>query len=148
GLGNALNLAYRLADLRMYSAIGMSDHPGVLFYLMSWFALALSGLPVAYRGEGFLEAVLGRLGEYQAINIWLAAVAGAAGIFIFPREARKLVPLWVVAIGLLLWLASTPWTLISFVSPANESFGMLINALFFCALVRVANDEAISPRVT
>ena len=41
-------------------------------------------------GEGFLDAVFGRLGEYQAMNIWLAAIAGAAGIFIFTREARKL----------------------------------------------------------
>jgi hypothetical protein len=148
GLGDALNLAYRIADIRMYSAIGMWDHPGVPFYFMSWLALALSGLPVAYSGEGFLNAVFGRLGEYQAINIWLAAIAGAAGVFIFTREARKLVPLWVIAAGLLIWIASTPWTLIAFVSPSNESFGLLINALFFCALVQVANDEAISPRVT
>ena len=49
GLGDALNLAYRIADLKMYSAIGMWDHPGVPFYFMSWLALALSGLPVAYQ---------------------------------------------------------------------------------------------------
>ncbi len=148
GLGDALNLAYRIADIRMYSAIGMWDHPGVPFYFMSWLALAFSGLPVASSGDGFLNAVFGRLGEYQMMNIWLAAIAGAAGIFIFTREARKLVPLWVIAAGLLTWIASTPWTLIAFVSPSNESFGLLINALFFCALVRVVNDERISPEVT
>ena len=95
-VGNAMNMAYRIADLKMYSAIGMSGHPGVPFYYMSWIALALSGLPVAYGGEGFFNAVLGRLDQFQAANIWLAALAGAAGIFVFTREARKLVPAWVV----------------------------------------------------
>jgi hypothetical protein len=147
GLGDAMNLAYRIADLKMYSALGLSGHPGLPFYLMSWLALALSGLPVATK-DGFFNAVLGRLGEYQTINIWLAAIVGAVGIFVFTREARKLVPAWVVAIGLLLWIGSTPWTLISFVSPADETFGMLINALFFCALVRIADDEDFLPQTS
>ena len=147
GLGDALNLAYRIADLKMYSALGLAGHPGVPFYFMSWLALALSGLPVA-SNDGFFNAVLGRLGEYQIINIWLAAIVGAAGIFVFTREARKLVPAWVVAIGLLLWICSTPWTLISFVSPANELLGMLINALFFCALVRIADDDDFLPQTS
>ena len=140
GLADALNLAYRLADLKMYSALILGGHPGVPFYFMSWLALALSGLPVA-TGDGFFNAVLGRLVEYQTINIWLAAIVGAAGIFVFTYVARKLVPAWVIASGLLLWLSSTPWTLLAFVSPMNESFGMLINALFFWALVRIAYDE-------
>jgi hypothetical protein len=147
-VGNAMNMAYRLADLKMYSAIGMSGHPGVPFYYISWLALAFSGLPVAYGGDGFFNAVLGRLEQFQTINIWLAAIAGAAGILVFAREARKLVPVWVVALALLLWIGSTPWTMVAFVSPTNESFGMLINALFFCALVRVAGDEEFLPRVT
>lgn len=147
GLADALNLAYRLADLKMYSALVMGGHPGVPFYFMSWLALALSGLPVA-TGDGFFNAVLGRLAEYQTINIWLAAIAGAAGIFLFTRVARKLVPAWVIAIGLLIWLSSTPWTLLTFVSPMNETFGMLINALFFWALVRIANDEHFLQRTT
>src|SRR5205814_2445689 len=135
-------------DFRMYSALGMSGHPGVPVYFVSWLALALSGLPVAYNCPGFFHAVLGRIDDYHVITIWLAAVVGAAGIFVFTREARKLVPAWVVAAGLLLWICSTPWTLISFVSLSNESFGMLINALFLCALVRIARDETFSPRVT
>lgn len=147
-IGNALNMAYRIADLKMYSAIGMSGHPGVPFYYMSWLALALSGLPVAFSGEGFFNAVLGRLDQFQTINICLAAIVGAAGIFLFAREARKLVPAWVVAAALLLWICSTPWTLIGFVSPTNETFGMLINAVFLCALARIATDEEFSPRVT
>ena len=79
-LGNAMNLAYRVADLKMYSATGMSGHPGVPFYYMSWLALALSGLPVAFGGEGFFNAVLGRLDQFQTTNIWLGAIVGAAGI--------------------------------------------------------------------
>jgi hypothetical protein len=147
-IGNAMNMAYRIADLKMYSAIGMSGHPGVPFYYMSWLALAFSGLPVAFGGEGFFNAVLDRLDQFQITNIWLTAFVGAAGIFVFTREARKLVPAWVVAAALLLWLCSTPWTLVAFVSPTNESFGMLINALFLLVLVRVAADEEFSPRVT
>ncbi len=147
GLAGAMNLAYRLADFKMYSALAISGHPGVPFYVMSWLALALSGLPVA-TGDGFFNAVLGRLVEYQTMNIWLAAMVGAAGIFIFTREARKLVPAWVIAGGLLLWISSTPWTLLSFVSPMNETFGMLINALFLWALVRIADDENFLPRTT
>lgn len=144
GLAGAMNLAYRLADFKMYSALAMSGHPGVPFYFMSWLALALSGLPVA-TSDGFFNAVLARLVEYQTVNIWLAAIVGAAGIFIFTREARKLVPAWVIAGGLLLWISSTPWTLLSFVSPMNETFGMLINALFFLALVRISDDENFLP---
>ena len=52
------------------------------------------------------------------------------------------------AAALLLWICSTPWTLIAFVSPTNKSFGMLINALFLGALVKVAGDEEFLPRVT
>lgn len=147
GLADALNLAYRLADLKMYSALIMGGHPGVPFYFMSWLALALTGFPIA-TGDGFFAAVLGRLVEYQTMNIWLAAIAGASGIFVFTHQARKLVPAWVVACGLLLWLSTSPWSLLSFLSPMNETFGMLINALFFLALVRIADDEKFLPRTT
>ncbi len=82
-VGNAMNLAYRIADLKMYSAIGMSGHPGVPFYFMSWLALAFSGLPVAYGGEGFFNAALDRLDPFPTINIWLASIVVSAGIFLF-----------------------------------------------------------------
>ena len=148
GLGNALNLAYRLADLKMYSAIGMWDHPGVPFYVMSWLALAFSGLPIAYQGSGFFNAVLERIDVYQAANIWLASIVGAGAVFLFAFYARRMVPFWVVVSGLLIWLVSTPWTLIAFISPTNETFSLLINTLFLLALTGVANDEAFSSRVT
>ena len=51
GFANALNLAYRFADFRMYPAIGLTNHPGVQFYLMSWLALVLSGHPVAAAAQ-------------------------------------------------------------------------------------------------
>src|SRR6267143_5770041 len=47
GLADALNLAYRLADWQMYKAVGISYHPGVPFYLLSWLGLALAGYPLA-----------------------------------------------------------------------------------------------------
>jgi len=147
GLGNALNMAYRLADGRMYPAFGMSDHPGVPFYLMNWLALALSGYPVAYPGAGFFNAVIDHIGSYYVISIWLAALAGAAGVYIFVRAALSLVPVAVIAIGLLLWLTSTPATLLMFTSPSIESFAMLINGLFFQALVRLAHDRDHSVNV-
>jgi hypothetical protein len=51
GLANALNLAYRFADFRMYPAIGLTNHPGVQFYLTSWLALVCSGHPFAAGGQ-------------------------------------------------------------------------------------------------
>ena len=58
GLANALNMAYRLADLRLYPAEGMTNHPGVQFYFMSWLALAFTGYPVAGAGQEFFQAVI------------------------------------------------------------------------------------------
>ena len=58
GLANALNMAYRLSDLRLYPAEGMTNHPGVQFYFMSWLALAIAGYPVAGAGQEFFQAVI------------------------------------------------------------------------------------------
>ena len=148
GLGNALNLAYRIADLRIYPAIGLADHPGVPFYFMSWLALTLTGYPVAFKGPGFFTAVTDHIEDYHRISIWLAALAGASGVYIFARAARNLAPVGVIAVGLLAWLASTPASLLMFATPSIESFGMLINSLFFLALVRMAYDRDFLPSVT
>ena len=148
GLGDALNLAYRLADFRMYPAIGMQDHPGVPFYFMSWLALAISGYPVASRTPGFFNAVVDHVEDFHRASVWLGALAGGAGVYVFARTARNLVPAGVVAIGLLAWLASTPATLLMFTTPSIETFGLLINSLFFYALVRIAHDRDFSRGVT
>jgi hypothetical protein len=148
GLADALNMAYRIADHRMYFARGMADHPGVPFYLMNWLALAIAGYPVASSGPGFLKTVIEQAEVFHQITIWLGALMGAIGVYIFARTARKLVPIGVVAAGLLIWLASTPTTLLMFASPAIESFAILINALFFVVLVRLAYDRDITSRVT
>jgi hypothetical protein len=58
GLASALNMAYRLADLRFYPDGGMADHPGLQFYFMSWLALALTGFPVATAGYEFFRTVM------------------------------------------------------------------------------------------
>jgi hypothetical protein len=147
GLAHALNMAYRLADLKMYFDRSMLDHPGVPFYLMSWLALALTGYPVASEGTGFLDAVIDHVEEYHQIAVWLSALVGATGVYIFVRAAQKLVPIGVVAIGLLIWLVSTPTTLLMFVSPSIESFAILINVLFFVVLVRLAYDRDLTSRV-
>lgn len=148
GLGDALNFAYRLADIRMYPAIGMWDHPGVPFYFMSWLALAISGYPVASKDPGFFNAVIDHVEDFHRASVWLAALVGGAGVYIFARTARNLVPVGVIAIGLLAWLASTPATLLMFTTPSIESFGMVINGLFFYALVRIAHDGDFSRSVT
>lgn len=144
GLADALNMAYRLADFRMYPARGMMDHPGVPFYLMSWLALALTGYPVASRGLSFFSSVIEHVEEYHQITIWLGALTGAAGVYVIARVSRNLVPTGVVAAGLLLWLVSTPATLLMFSSPSIESFALLVNGLFFAVMVRIAYDRDIT----
>jgi hypothetical protein len=131
----------------MYFARGMSDHPGVPFYFTSWLALALAGYPVASQGPGFLNTVIEHAEDFHQITVWLAALAGAIGVYIFARAAQKLVPVGVVAIGLLIWLTSTPTTLFMFVGTSIESFAILINALFFVALVRLAYDRDLTAKV-
>jgi hypothetical protein len=148
GLGDALNMAYRLADFRIYPAVGMADHPGVPFYFMSWLALAFAGYPVASKGPSFFNAVIEHVEEFHQISIWLGALIGGAGVYIFARTARNLVPLGVPALGLLLWVTSTPATLLMFTTPSIESFAMLVNGLFFYALVRVAHDGDVRRSVT
>src|SRR4051812_494016 len=71
-LADAMNLAYRLADLRMYPARGLMDHPGVPYYFMSWISLVLSGYPLAPKGSGFLDTLIGHIGQFHRINVWLA----------------------------------------------------------------------------
>jgi hypothetical protein len=92
GLGDALNLAYRLADIRLYPAIGMEDHPGVPFYFMSWLALALTGYPIAFKGPGFFNAVIDHVETYHRACVWLATLTGGAAVYVFARTARSMVP--------------------------------------------------------
>src|SRR5437016_143638 len=103
GLANALNLASRLADLRMYPAPGLAGHPGVQFYLMSWLALALSGHPIPLAGQAlFFREVIDHVEDYHRAIVGIAALVGAAGVYVFARTALKLVPVGVTAAGLLL----------------------------------------------
>jgi hypothetical protein len=145
-VADALNMAYRIADHRLYFARGLVDHPGVPFYLMSWLALALTGYPAA-SGPGFFDTVIEHAEVFHRMLIWLAALTGAVGIVIFARAARSLVPTAVVAIALLIWLVSSPATLLMFESPSIETFALLINALFFVVLVRLAYDADLTARV-
>src|SRR5437899_10576125 len=78
GLANALNLAYRLADFRLYPAPGMMGHPGVQFYLMSWLALAFTGYPVAVAGQDFFRAVIDHVEDSHRAIVFIAAFVGAA----------------------------------------------------------------------
>ena len=144
GLADALNLAYRIADLKMYTGRGMADHPGVPFYFMSWLALALTGFPIAWKDARFYTQVLDHVDTYYAITIWLGASMGALGVYLFARVAQRIAPAGIVLLGLLMWLVSTPATLLMFTSPSIDSFAMLINALFFAVLVQLA----YSPNVT
>lgn len=147
GLADALNLAYRLADRKMYVATGMSYHPGVPFYVMSWLALALAGYPIASADSGFYVAVMANVEKYHQITIWLGALTGAIGVWIFARTARKLAPVGVVVAGLVIWLVSTPATLLTFASPSIDSFAIVINGLFFVVVARLAHDREVVPGV-
>jgi hypothetical protein len=141
GLADALNMAYRIGDGQLYYARGMAGHPGVPFYFMSWLALALTGFPAATKGPGFFDAVIAHVDLYHSLTIWLTAAAGAIGVCLFAWAARVLAPIGVVAFGLLIWLASTPATLQSFLSPSIDAFAIMINGLFFVVLVRLAYDR-------
>jgi hypothetical protein len=147
GLANALNLASRLADLRMYPAPGLSGHPGVQFYLMSWLALAFTGYPFAVAGQDFFHVVINHVEDYHRAIVGIAAFVGAAGVFIFSRTALKLIPVGATAVGLLLWLVSTPATILYFMSPGFESVAILINGLFLLILVRLAFDRELNGAV-
>jgi hypothetical protein len=147
GLANALNMAYRLGDRQMYEAVGMAYHPGVPFYLMSWLALALAGYPVASGEINFFDTVLDHVEDFHRVMIWLGALTGAVGVYVFARTAHKLVPVSVTATGLLVWLFSTPATLLMFMSPGIESFAILINGLFFAVMVPLAYEEKVDPSI-
>lgn len=145
-LANALNMAYRLADLKMYTPLGMSYHPGVPFYLMSWLALALIGHPLGSDGIGLFNGLVDHIETFYLMMIFFAGLVGAAGIFVFARSAQALAPAGVTIGGLALWLFSLPATMFTFVSPGMETFALLINALFLWILVKLAYQHEIGER--
>jgi hypothetical protein len=146
GLADALNMAYRLADVSLYPAEGMTNHPGVLFYLMSWLALAISGHPVA-AGTQFFRDVVDHVEDYHRASIYVAALVGSLGVYVFARTACKLIPAGATLVALLIWLLSTPATIICFVTTGFEPVALLINGLFLVSLVRLASDAEIDPKV-
>src|ERR1700730_13391566 len=146
GLANALNAAYRLADFRMYQSAGL-EHPGIQYYFMSWLALAFTGYPVAGAGPDFFRNVIDNVDGYHRASICIAALVGATGVFVFARTALKLIPVAPTVVGLLLWLVSTPATLLYFMSPGFESVALLINSLFLAILVPLAFDREINVTV-
>jgi hypothetical protein len=145
GLANALNMAYRLADQQMYDAAGMSYHPGVPFYVLSWLALAIAGYPIAYKEPNFFRAVIDHVEDYHRMILLLAALVGASAVYLFARTVRSLVPTSVIFIAILLWLVSTPATLLMFMSPSIDSFAILINALLMSVLVPLAFEKDLDP---
>jgi hypothetical protein len=148
GLADALNMAYRLGDLRLYAAEGMTNHPGVQFYLTSWLALALAGHPIATgQGYAFFRDVVDHVEDYHRMAVYLAGFAGSVGIFLFARTALKLIPLGVTVAALLLWLVSTPATILCFMYTGFEPFALLINGLFLMMLVRIAYEPELDSRM-
>jgi hypothetical protein len=147
GLTNALNMAYRLADARMYPALGASNHPGVTFYLMNWIALALAGFPVATGGLSFFNSVLDHVETYHVLIVCLAALIGAAGVYLFAHAAGRVAPAGVAVAGLLVWLVSSPASILMFMSPGFESFALLVNALFLAVLLPIAREKTLDPAI-
>jgi hypothetical protein len=142
GLADALNMAYRLGDLTLYPAEGMTNHPGVQFYLTSWLALALAGHPIATRqAYSFFRDVVDHVEDYHRMAVYVAALVGSAGIYLFARTALKLIPLGVTVAALLLWLVSAPATILCFMATGFEPFALLINGVFLVMLVRIAFDR-------
>jgi hypothetical protein len=142
GLADALNMAYRLADHTLYPADGMTNHPGVQFYLTSWLALALSGHAVAGPpGSSYFRDVVDHIENYHRITVYLAALAGSAGIYLVARTALKLISPAAAAGALLLWLLSTPATILCFMSTGFEPFALLLNGVFLICLVWIAFER-------
>jgi len=146
-LANALNLAYRIGDRQMYEAVGLAYHPGVPFYLMSWLALAVTGNPVASGGIDFFNTIIARVEDFHRALICVGAFTGAAGVYIFGRMAQNLAPPGVTLTGVLIWLVSTPATLLMFMSPGIESFAIVVNGLFFAVMVPLAYEEDLDPSI-
>jgi hypothetical protein len=146
-LADALNLSYRLADLKMYKAMGLTNHPGVPFYFMSWLAMALMGHPFASDGVILFDTMGDNIETFHLTMIFLAGLVGATGICVFARVARALAPADLTIGALALWLFSLPATMFTFVSPGMESFALLINALFFAVLVKLAYAQEVSERI-
>jgi hypothetical protein len=148
GLADALNMAYRLADVRLYASEGMNSHPGVPFYLMSWLALALAGYPVATTGQTqFFRDVVDHVEVYHTASIYVAAFVGSLGVYVFARTALRLISVGATVVALLLWLVSTPATIECFITTGLEPVALLINGLFLVTLVRLASDTEIDPKV-
>ena len=145
GLADAMSMAYRLADLQLYYALGLTNHPGVPFYFLAWIALALTGHPIAWNDSGFFRDVLDHVEQYHLMIRILAAIVGAAGVYIFSRAALRLVPAGVVVAGVLLWLVSTPFTLETFISAGIDSFALILNALFLAVLIPLAYEDDVDP---
>jgi hypothetical protein len=146
GLGDALNMAYRLADLTLYPAEGMTNHPGVPFYLTSWLALALSGHPIAGApGSSYFRDVIDHVEDYHRMGVYVAAAVGSAGIYLFARTALKLIPIGITIAALLLWLVSTPATILCFMATGFEPFALLINGVFLVMLIRIAVARELDP---
>jgi hypothetical protein len=147
GLGSAVNIAYRLADFRIYPDESMAGHPGVLSSYLNWLALALAGYPFPRAGQDFFRAVIDHVGDYQRTSVGVGAFAGATGVYIFARTALKLIPPGATAAGLAIWMVSTPATILFFMSPGIESVAILTNALFLAVLVRLAFERDIDSTV-
>lgn len=141
GLANGLNLAFRLGHGQMYPAEGMTNHPGVPFYLMSWSALALTGYPLATNALDFFYSALDHIRAYQLNSIALASLVGASSIYLFVRVASPIATAPIIITALALWVLSTPATLTNFLSPSNESFALLINVLFLLSLLQISRDH-------
>jgi hypothetical protein len=115
---------------------------------MSWLALVCSGHPFAAGGqEPFFRDVIDHVEDYHEAIVCIAAFVGAAGVFVFARTALRLVSTGATILGLLIWLVSTPATILLFMSPGFESIDILVNSLFLVVLVRLAFEREIDPVV-
>lgn len=141
GLANALNLAFRLGHHHMYPANGLTNHPGLPFYFLTWSALALSGYPFASTPLEFFHAVLEHIRTYQLLAMALAALVGACSVYLFVRITASLVSAPVIVLSILLWMLSTPGTVTTFLSPSNESFAFAVNSLFLFSLFQITRDD-------
>ncbi len=144
-LSGALNFAYRLGDLRFYPAPSMEKHPAVPHYLLSWVGLGLAGFPIATSGLGFFRSVLDHVERFHVVMIALSGLTGAVGVVLFMRAASRIAPMGAAMLAVALWLASTPYSLMSLLSLSVDCFGLILTAAFVAVLWRMATERELEP---
>jgi hypothetical protein len=138
-LAHGLNLEARLRDGVFFADSGLDLHPGIPFYLVSWFCLRIVALLTAHR-----DAVAYVLAEPN--NFFLASriAAGLIGLAAVCGAWAVLAPLpgWRRALAIFSFFAADPFSLfygLSFLT--NETFAFPVAVIFFASVKKTISAK-------